>query len=277
MSSEVYYRSWMDKPHLDPNTNLLTEEYVQGIGEFMRLVQQQPDAKSGLNRLTYIFLMFCFHPTSRLTAFISTSEMYGGVKKRETVSVAELNTYVPESPSQFSIEIINGWCYSSCAKCPRKLQRRISSFTCTTWCNTSAVGVVRYRVAMLVVAREDSAVFVAFDASMTKLTNVMAVEVANPMNIVGKSYIFHLKLTELYSLLTIRPSLSPQSLTLIRESQGMSLHHNNPPEVVDETTLTAEAVQPTSNTDQLERIIGGNVDDPHGSPPGNPSKKAWNV
>ncbi|KAF3493107.1 hypothetical protein DY000_02057032 [Brassica cretica] len=47
MSSEVYYRSWMDKPHLDPNTNLLTEEYVQGIGEFMRLVQQQPDAKSG--------------------------------------------------------------------------------------------------------------------------------------------------------------------------------------------------------------------------------------
>ncbi|KAF3570888.1 hypothetical protein F2Q69_00058747 [Brassica cretica] len=49
MSSEVYYRSWMDKPHLDPNTNLLTEEYVQGIGEFMRLVQQQPDAKSALS------------------------------------------------------------------------------------------------------------------------------------------------------------------------------------------------------------------------------------
>ena len=33
---------------MDPNTNLLTEEYVQGIGEFMRLVQQQPDAKSGM-------------------------------------------------------------------------------------------------------------------------------------------------------------------------------------------------------------------------------------
>ncbi|XP_033146851.1 uncharacterized protein LOC117133895 [Brassica rapa] len=50
MSSGAYYRSWMDKPHLDPNTNLLTEEYVQGIGEFMRLVQQQPDAKSGMLR-----------------------------------------------------------------------------------------------------------------------------------------------------------------------------------------------------------------------------------
>ncbi|KAF2575712.1 hypothetical protein F2Q70_00001275 [Brassica cretica] len=50
MSSGAYYRSWMDKPHLDPNTNLLTEEYVQGIGELMRLVQQQPNAKSGFSR-----------------------------------------------------------------------------------------------------------------------------------------------------------------------------------------------------------------------------------
>ncbi|KAF2575646.1 hypothetical protein F2Q70_00002515 [Brassica cretica] len=50
MSSRTYYRSWMDKPHLDPNTNLLTKEYVQGIGEFMRHVQQQPDAKSGFSR-----------------------------------------------------------------------------------------------------------------------------------------------------------------------------------------------------------------------------------
>ncbi|KAF3538636.1 hypothetical protein F2Q69_00024346 [Brassica cretica] len=50
MSSGVYYRSWMDKPHMDPNTNLLTEEYVQGIGEFMKLVEQQPDAKTGFSR-----------------------------------------------------------------------------------------------------------------------------------------------------------------------------------------------------------------------------------
>ncbi|XP_056864276.1 uncharacterized protein LOC130511354 [Raphanus sativus] len=50
MSSGGYYRSWMDKPHLDPNTKLLTEEYVQGIKEFMRLVQQQPDAKNGFSR-----------------------------------------------------------------------------------------------------------------------------------------------------------------------------------------------------------------------------------
>ena len=50
MSSGVYYRSWMDKPHMDPNTNLLTDEYGQGIGEFMRLVQQQPNQKTGMLR-----------------------------------------------------------------------------------------------------------------------------------------------------------------------------------------------------------------------------------
>ena len=50
MSSSNYFRSWMDKPHMDPNTKLLTEEYMEGIGEFMRLVQQQPEASTGMLR-----------------------------------------------------------------------------------------------------------------------------------------------------------------------------------------------------------------------------------
>ena len=41
MSSSNYFRSWMDKPHMDPNINLLTEEYAKDITEFMTLVQQQ--------------------------------------------------------------------------------------------------------------------------------------------------------------------------------------------------------------------------------------------
>ncbi|KAF3555146.1 hypothetical protein F2Q69_00014280 [Brassica cretica] len=36
----------MDKPHLDPNTKLLTKEYAEGVGEFMRLVHQQPEANT---------------------------------------------------------------------------------------------------------------------------------------------------------------------------------------------------------------------------------------
>ncbi|KAF8112852.1 hypothetical protein N665_0060s0034 [Sinapis alba] len=66
---------------------------------------------------------------------------------------------------------------------------------------------------MLVESGEDTDVFVAFDSAMFKLTGVRAAEVANPMeqgeqdpigyhlpqflkDIVGNTYIFHLKLTE---------------------------------------------------------------------------------
>ncbi|KAF2573382.1 hypothetical protein F2Q70_00004460 [Brassica cretica] len=52
MSSGNSYRSWMDKPHLDPNTRLLTQEYAEGVGEFMRLVQQQPEANTGCTEHT---------------------------------------------------------------------------------------------------------------------------------------------------------------------------------------------------------------------------------
>ncbi|WZZ86256.1 hypothetical protein YC2023_114835 [Brassica napus] len=31
MSSSNYFRSWIDRPHLDPNTRLLTEEYQRDI------------------------------------------------------------------------------------------------------------------------------------------------------------------------------------------------------------------------------------------------------
>lgn len=47
MSSSNYFRSWMDRPHLDPDTRLLTEEYNQGIIEFMRVARQQPEAETG--------------------------------------------------------------------------------------------------------------------------------------------------------------------------------------------------------------------------------------
>ncbi|CAN7141876.1 unnamed protein product [Brassica rapa subsp. narinosa] len=152
----------------------------------------------------------------------TSGKQYRGVKKLEPVSLGELNNYVLNSPPQsieflckariVSLETTNGWCYISCAKCSKKLQRGISSFTCTTCFNASAVGVVRYRVEMHVESGEDKAVFVAFDSAMSKLIGVRAAEVANPMgqgedplgyqipqflqDIVGNAYIFHLKLTE---------------------------------------------------------------------------------
>ncbi|WZZ75342.1 hypothetical protein YC2023_086712 [Brassica napus] len=50
MSSSNYYRFWIDRPHLDPNMRLLTEEYQRGITEFMGLVQRQPEAETGMLR-----------------------------------------------------------------------------------------------------------------------------------------------------------------------------------------------------------------------------------
>ena len=50
MSSSNYFRSWIDRPHLDPNTRLLTEEYQRGITKFMGLVQRQPEAETGMLR-----------------------------------------------------------------------------------------------------------------------------------------------------------------------------------------------------------------------------------
>ncbi|KAG5394101.1 hypothetical protein IGI04_024064 [Brassica rapa subsp. trilocularis] len=46
MSSSNYFRTWIDRPYLDPNTRLLTEEYQRGITEFMGLVHRQPEAKT---------------------------------------------------------------------------------------------------------------------------------------------------------------------------------------------------------------------------------------
>ncbi|WZY87210.1 hypothetical protein YC2023_033594 [Brassica napus] len=47
MDSYNYFRSWMDQPHMDPNTNLLTEEYSRGVQEFMALVERLPEAPIG--------------------------------------------------------------------------------------------------------------------------------------------------------------------------------------------------------------------------------------
>ncbi|KAF3554841.1 hypothetical protein F2Q69_00015468 [Brassica cretica] len=42
MSSSNYFRYWINRPHLDPNTRLLTEEYQRGITEFMGTSEPQP-------------------------------------------------------------------------------------------------------------------------------------------------------------------------------------------------------------------------------------------
>ncbi|KAF3579502.1 hypothetical protein DY000_02032613 [Brassica cretica] len=98
MSSEVYYRSWMDKPHLDPNTNLLTEEYVQGIGEFMRLVQQQPDAKSGFSRNYKVWYLHG-----------ETGYEYGSTSEPQPVSEPQPDIRLEESRTDIDYGVVNTW------------------------------------------------------------------------------------------------------------------------------------------------------------------------
>ncbi|KAL1224615.1 hypothetical protein V5N11_000944 [Cardamine amara subsp. amara] len=44
----TYFRSWMDEPMMNPESNTLNEEYARGIVEFMQVAGNQPRVqKSG--------------------------------------------------------------------------------------------------------------------------------------------------------------------------------------------------------------------------------------
>ncbi|KAH0867011.1 hypothetical protein HID58_074033 [Brassica napus] len=119
-----------------------------------------------------------------------------------------LSSYAKPKSAQW--KLLTAGVTSHVLKCSKKLQRGISSFTCTTCFNAIAVGVVRYCVELLVEAGEDTVVFVAFNSAMSKLTGVSDAEFQghreqdprgyqHPQfleDIVGNTYIFHLKLIE---------------------------------------------------------------------------------
>ncbi|KAF3602296.1 hypothetical protein F2Q69_00033997 [Brassica cretica] len=122
MSSEVYYRSWMDKPHLDPNTNLLTEEYVQGIGEFMRLVQQQPDAKSGFSRNYKVWYLHG-----------ETGYEYGSTSEPQPVSEPQPDIRLEESRTDIDYGVASPYT-SGCFQASRqRLSQRLHGIIANTF------------------------------------------------------------------------------------------------------------------------------------------------
>ncbi|XP_009109190.1 uncharacterized protein LOC103834853 isoform X2 [Brassica rapa] len=70
--------------------------------------------------------------------------------KVEKLSISELNDFVVTATSQeidficagkvTGVKLDKGWCYVSCSKCFKKLQRSVSSLTCLSCNTTSAVG-----------------------------------------------------------------------------------------------------------------------------------------
>ncbi|KAG2248749.1 hypothetical protein Bca52824_088377 [Brassica carinata] len=140
--------------------------------------------------------------------------------KVEKLSISELNDFVVTATSQeidficagkvTGVKLDKGWCYVSCSKCFKKLQRSVSSLTCMSCNNTSAVGVLRYRVEMSIADETGEGLFVAFDGVIAKLHNMRAHEAANLLagddvnpeetdappfvrDMEGKSYTFQVK------------------------------------------------------------------------------------
>ncbi|XP_013594379.1 PREDICTED: uncharacterized protein LOC106302409 [Brassica oleracea var. oleracea] len=103
-----------------------------------------------------------------------------GIRKKEVLSIGELNKFISNSNEQEAefickarvVDVLqqNGWSFVSCTGCSRKLDKDGSSLRCNRCVNPNITGVIKYRVELLVDDGQDNATFVVFDKEMLKLT-----------------------------------------------------------------------------------------------------------
>ncbi|KAF3544634.1 hypothetical protein DY000_02010697 [Brassica cretica] len=130
--------------------------------------------------------VYFYNLVARDTGVPSAAPLLKGYAKVETLTVAELNNFITSATSQeidfictgkvVRLDVDKGWCYVTCAKCSKKLQRTVSALECTRCNNTNAVGILRYRVELAIADDTAEGVFVCFDGVMTKLHNLRASE-----------------------------------------------------------------------------------------------------
>ncbi|XP_013624601.1 PREDICTED: uncharacterized protein LOC106330718 [Brassica oleracea var. oleracea] len=125
-----------------------------------------------------------------------------GIKKKELVSIRDLNSFISSSNEQTQeadflckariVCVIpeNEWSFVSCTGCHKKLERLGTSLNCTRCVTSDVTGVVRFRVELAVDDGNDSATFVVFDKEMTKLTKQEASVLAlNAVSNGGEEYL----------------------------------------------------------------------------------------
>lgn len=135
----------------------------------------------------------------------------------------------------------NGWNYISCSNCARKMEKTDTTLTCNYCKDSKSVGVLRFRIEVVVDDGRDTTTFVIFDKDAKKITNTTATALmeykegdadkdkhdqvpASVLNIVGKTFKFQIKITQYnfrakYQSFTVSRILDDTLATEIEEPQ----------------------------------------------------------
>ncbi|CAN7033748.1 unnamed protein product [Brassica oleracea var. botrytis] len=129
-----------------------------------------------------------------------------GVKKKELVSIGDLNTFISNSNEQTQeadflckaqiVGVIqkNGWFFVSCTGCHKKLEKRGTSLDCSRCATSDVTGVVspllnvRFRVELAVDDGKDSATFVVSNGGEEYLPSCLE-------ELAGKEFVFQIRVT----------------------------------------------------------------------------------
>ncbi|KAF8116688.1 hypothetical protein N665_0015s0062 [Sinapis alba] len=207
-----------------------------------------------------------------------------GIKKKELVSIADLNTYISNSNEQAqkagflcTASIVgflqqNGWSFVSCTGCNKKLERCGTSLNCSI-CETADVTgfpltmsllKLRLCVQLAVDDGKDNMTFVVYDKEMTKLTKQEAFgsnsgEEELPSflkELIGKEFVFQIrvipfKFTPNHRIFTV----STITEDTILQKHGKEHSGNNPSSEVD-VGLAASPSGPSVVGDKIGEKCG---------------------
>ncbi|KAL0897983.1 hypothetical protein Bca101_081944 [Brassica carinata] len=198
-----------------------------------------------------------------------------GIKKKEVVSIGELNKFITNSDEQEAdfickarvVEVLqqNGWSFVSCTDCSKKLEKIGSSLRCRRCANPNVTGVIKYRVELCVDDGVDNATFVVFDREMVKLTKQDAAGLTlTEMNggggeelpqcvrdLAGKELVFQIRVTPF----NFTPSHRTFTVSAITDS------------IAPETFKTEVTEIVAGEGSEASASVGKKVDDKKPSPP----------